>query len=385
MNRTRTPQFFLPTRQDWINETSGISGRPQVGVSVLAPTAPPRQKNASTVACSVPAQADFPAGTRAQLHPTASGNGPSDATPSVASFASIKDDTTDQFNALYATGQNSVTSRLGRKERTTKQQRAELRAWRNTPTGGQCFSISPPAAYAAAKNNRPDSLMEQLLPPDGGLRQKLDPFSGAFRDPATGLYVELKQLPNNNGKPSYALCITGTGRGEATRAQLATNLLNFIGFGGVPPAYRQAAMLAAALQKKFAAEGGELCLVGHSLGGGIANYAGLKTNLHATCYNPAALGGACLNDLEKTGCLNADTQAKQKIVRIKGDPVSSERVQQALVSFLSISTYFHIRLPCSIGQVYEIPKNKSSNFFTAIDTHRLRVFGPAYKVADEGN
>lgn len=230
----------------------------------------------------------------------ASGNGLSDTTPPVAFFASIKDDTKDQFNTLFEMGQNSVSSRAGRKERTTKQQRAELRAWRNAPAVDQQFSTSSPAAaYAAAKNDRPDSLMEQLLPSGGGLRQKLDPFSGAFRDPATGLYVELKKLPDNNGKPCYAMCITGTGKGHATRAQLANNLLNFVGVGGVPRSYQQAAELAAALQKKIAAEGGELCLVGHSLGGGIANYAGLKTNLNATCYNPAALGGACLTDLEK--------------------------------------------------------------------------------------
>lgn len=282
-------------------------------------------------------------------------------------------------------GQNSVSSRAGRKERTTKQQRAELRAWRNAPAVDQQFSTSSPAAaYAAAKNDRPDSLMEQLLPSGGGLRQKLDPFSGAFRDPATGLYVELKKLPDNNGKPCYAMCITGTGKGHATRAQLANNLLNFVGVGGVPRSYQQAAELAAALQKKIAAEGGELCLVGHSLGGGIANYAGLKTNLNATCYNPAALGGACLTDLEKTGCLSTDTQAKQRIVRINGDPVSSKNVQKCLVAFISISTYFHIRLPASIGQVYEIPQNKTSDFVSAIDTHRLCVFESAYKATGQG-
>ena len=373
-----SPQF--------VNAPPVHQNKPQKPIITLTPTNRPPQTNANAVTGSVPAQAHNPVDKQVQLCAVTSTDQVSAPKASEASFASIKKDTVDQFNALCEVGKNSSDSRVGRKDRTTSEQRAELRALRrNESTPGTRVSKAAPQAYAAAKGQRANSSMEDLLPPNEGLRQKINPFSGAFRDPATGLYVELKKLPDKNGKPCYAMCITGTGRGKAIRAQLATNLLNFVGVGGIPRSYQQAATLAAALQKKIIAEGGELCLVGHSLGGGIANYAGLKTNLNTTCFNPAALGAACLADLEKTGCLGKDREDKQKIIRTNGDPVSSKAAQKALIAFISISTYFYVRLPCSIGQVYEVPQDKSSALRSPIATHRLLSFNPAYADTESTN
>jgi dienelactone hydrolase len=56
--------------------------------------------------------------------------------------------------------------------------------------------------------------------------------------------------------------------------------------GTVPPSYQQAAKLTSAVAQAL---GGEVHLVGHSLGGGLANYAAVKNNLDFTVFNAAGL------------------------------------------------------------------------------------------------
>jgi hypothetical protein len=56
--------------------------------------------------------------------------------------------------------------------------------------------------------------------------------------------------------------------------------------GTVPPSYQHAAKLTSAVTQAL---GGEVHLVGHSLGGGLANYAAVKNNLDFTVFNAAGL------------------------------------------------------------------------------------------------
>jgi putative lipase involved disintegration of autophagic bodies len=72
--------------------------------------------------------------------------------------------------------------------------------------------------------------------------------------------------------------------------------------------HSQALELAKTIQDKLAAKGQTLELTGHSMGGGVANYVGLKLNLPAVCYNSAALGRACLKDIGEANLENLKKQ-----------------------------------------------------------------------------
>lgn len=185
------------------------------------------------------------------------------------------------------------------------------------------------------------------------------PFSGCFRDPNTGVAAGLEQLMkkdgtpvlNDQGKPVLSLVFPGTGRGAAWRAQLKTNAQQFLGSGGVPAAHQQSEGLATHLKAKFA-DAKQLTLTGHSLGGGIANYVGIKQDIPSTCYNPAALGGACLKNLKDQPNLDERIK-KQSIIRIKRDPVSSPKMQVRLATLVFLFMGKKIATPQSLGTTYQ--------------------------------
>jgi len=185
------------------------------------------------------------------------------------------------------------------------------------------------------------------------------PFSGCFRDPNTGVAAGLEELVkkdgtpvlNDQGKPVFSLAFPVTGRGAAWRAQLKTNAQQFLGSGGVPAAHQLSEKLAILLKTKFT-DAKQLTLTGHSLGGGIANYVGIKQDIPSTCYNPAALGGACLKNLK--GQPNLDERIKkQSIIRIKRDPVSSPKMQVRLAALVFLVWGKKIATPQSLGTTYQ--------------------------------
>ncbi|MGB4347247.1 MAG: hypothetical protein WBJ21_12725 [Burkholderiaceae bacterium] len=275
-----------------------------------------------------------------------------------APFADIKEQTKPLYEALRET-QVSVhkalsttrTAMLG--NAVQSQQIADVKAWRDDVTGSQTLQKKGAEAYAALKQNTGQPHIADLLGNDSALKQKGFPLTGGFRDPATGLYAELRKLPQQgNGPAQYVLCITGTGRGAALRAQMKTNAQQFLGRGGVPAAHQQALQLTKELQQAIHTMGGNLTLAGHSLGGGIANYVGLKLNMAATCFNAAALGGACLQDLERGRHLHAETVNKQCHVRTHTDPVSSKGVQKFFACLIASISYQTVRVPEHIGQRY---------------------------------
>lgn len=275
-----------------------------------------------------------------------------------APFADIKEQTKPLYEALRET-QVSVhkalsttrTAMLG--NAVQSQQIADVKAWRDDVTGSQTLQKKGAEAYAALKQNTGQPHIADLLGNDSALKQKGFPLTGGFRDPATGLYAELRKLPQQgNGPAQYVLCITGTGRGAALRAQMKTNAQQFLGRGGVPAAHQQALQLTKELQQAIHTMGGNLTLAGHSLGGGIANYVGLKLNMAATCFNAAALGGACLQDLERGRHLHAETVNKQCHVRTHTDPVSSKGVQKFFACLIASISYQMVRVPEHIGQRY---------------------------------
>lgn len=262
----------------------------------------------------------------------------------------------------------------------------EHKLWRDevneTEIGNR--KVAGEKAYDKIKGQvRPDnnSALENLLPSDSTFRRDLFPFTGGLRDPKIELYAELRELPKDiNGKKNYVLCFVGTGRVAAIRAQMKTNVTQFAGMGGVPEAHKKALILTQELQKIINEKGGTLSLTGHSLGGGICNYVGTKLGIESTCFNSAALGGACVDDLKKSQSLSEENLKKQTHIRIKGDPVSSPRAQKVFSFLLGMAAKINIQVPQFIGKIYEAGKSDFTNVAPdKLDSHQLKSFDLLYK------
>ncbi|WP_425146319.1 hypothetical protein [Deinococcus sp.] len=129
--------------------------------------------------------------------------------------------------------------------------------------------------------------------------------------------------------------------------QLQADLLNVM--GRVPQLYRSAdllTLLARAELSEFLGAG-PLTVAGHSLGGGLAQYAGLMNDLPVLAFSPTALGRGVLALLYSLGRL-ADTPHVLEQVRaysLDGDPIPSIGTGW----FRSRVVGCHLRLPLAQG------------------------------------
>ena len=198
----------------------------------------------------------------------------------------------------------------------------------------------------------------------------IDPATGGFRDPSTGLYCELKPLTMDSLSQvtGYVLCFPGVGGANMHSTQLLSSIKQFLGVGGLPTMHSQALELAKTIQDKLATKGQTLELTGHSMGGGIANYVGLKLNLPAVCYNAAALGRACLKDI---GEANLENLKKQTHIRLEGDFATNPSVTRQLMAFFTLGKNNYV--PRNIGVFNEI--KTSDHYFPrdrfGLDRHAL--------------
>ncbi len=229
--------------------------------------------------------------------------------------------------------------------------------------------ISSAKAGAPVSSGTAGGTMAKLLK-GTDFAKLIDPVTGGFRDPSTGLYCELKPLTADTMSQvtGYVLCFPGVGAANMHSTQLLSSVKQFLGVGGVPTMHSQALELAKTIQDKLATEGKSLELTGHSMGGGIANYVGLKLNLPAVCYNAAALGRACLKDIGET---HLENLKKQTHIRLEGDFATHPSVTRQLMAFFTLGKNNYV--PRNIGVINEI--KTSDHFFPrerfGLDRHAL--------------
>jgi acetyl esterase/lipase len=160
----------------------------------------------------------------------------------------------------------------------------------------------------------------------------------------------------------------------------------------VPAAYKQAVELAAELIKETGGFGSEITVTGQSMGGGIANYVGLKLGIKSVCYNAAALGGAAIQDLQEStyktennierACLDKDNINNQIQVRRNRDVFSGEKQQIKISQFANIF-YNNVVTPQNIGPIFvahdsDIPLQNGKPEGTK-SRHRTSTFDAFYR------
>ena len=311
--------------------------------------------------------------------------------PTSKNSGQIQKETAKVFEALGKCETNAYNTFSKKKEKSENQvwakrdsdNRKAYKAWRDSPAdlSQEKMEINATAGRAASKGlgrsykDQGAKKLIEVVKHNVTLESKIDPVSNGFRDVKTGLYCELHQISRDPNAPEFVLCFPGTGSGEMNSKQWKNNIKQAIGTGKVPAAYQQAAALTALIKADLDKTGAKLTLAGHSMGGGIANYAGLKQDVSSVCYNAAALGGACLRDL---GDIPRERLEKQTHIRGKGDPVCSPKVQQKLQSFLQIWHKEKIWVPRNAGTIYEIGKNHAPEMGIH-ERHLLTFFDAWYE------
>ena len=221
--------------------------------------------------------------------------------------------------------------------------------------------------------SRAKTTMEKLL--EGSeFANMIDKNTGGFLDPSTGLRCQLRPLDSD--KKTYALCIPGITSGKTFLPQLRDSAKQFLGVGGVPKIYSQTLELSRFLNEKLKQEGKTLELAGHSMGGGIANYVGLKLGLPSKCFNAAALGRACLKHI---GEISGETLETQIHIRLENDFATHPPVTRKLMAFFSLTKEKYV--PRNVGVICEI--KTSDQFYPSklgfMDRHRLNAMDDWYK------
>lgn len=145
------------------------------------------------------------------------------------------------------------------------------------------------------------------------LQQHVNPATGRIEDPETGLEAEVwVQVDPETGERTYVLVFEGTQMTEDGGADWGANFQNAFGFG-VPAQHEQALELALDFQEAYGDEG-DLVVAGHSLGGGLATFAGLGAGIETVTFSPSGLGPASYAYLDSMGLVDRNEHLVQNYV-----------------------------------------------------------------------
>ena len=297
-------------------------------------------------------------------------------------FADIQKETSDAYNA-HISFEDSVI-KFNKAYDSIKNDPTKIEQWKEFKSARDTLSsngnLQNLDKYKNLHKRSTPSRLEKLLA-GSPLSTKLDPLTGVFRDSKTGLYAELKPLGSN--PRNCALCFGSTRNGRMTMKQIKVDIAQVLNQEKVPAAYLQAVDLAAELIKELKKSGVEITVTGQSMGGGIANFVGLRLGIHSVCFNPAALGQAAIKYLEKLGCLTAENLNKQKIIRQRRDVVSGEKNQKKIAIFANFFSFKKVKRPQHLGKIYVADKadidatgepKRGSGL-----RHQTKAFDPFYK------
>lgn len=277
-------------------------------------------------------------------------------------FSEIRTETESIYNALrnfensaynYHDKYDKIKNDATGKGKWEKFKSARNDLLNNPDTIDSTINLQNTKAYKNLKHRKQTSLLERHLS-GSPLSTKLDPLTGVFRDTKTGLYAQLKSLEDGSG--DYALCFGSTGVGRMTMMQIKVDINQVLNQKTVPAAYLQAVELATELIKQTGIFGATIKVTGQSMGGGIANYVGMKLGIESACYNPAALGQAAIKDLKNSGCLTAENLNKQKIIRQSHDIISGEKNQKKIAQLANFFSSKKVATPQHLGPTYVAKK-----------------------------
>lgn len=139
-------------------------------------------------------------------------------------------------------------------------------------------------------------------------------------DPETGL--EARVFKNEEG--TYVLVFEGS-----SSSDLPDWEANFGNAGGtVPKQHRQALDIALRFKEEYGDEG-DLVITGHSLGGGLATFAGLGAGVEVYTFNPSGLGPGSRAWLESQGVVDRNEHLITNYVQ-NGEILDDLRIAQSL-------------------------------------------------------
>lgn len=141
-----------------------------------------------------------------------------------------------------------------------------------------------------------------------------------LRDEETGLEARVYY---NEEEDLYVLVFEGT-TSDDEGADWGANLAN--GAGGIPEQYRQALDIALRFGEVYGAEG-DTVVTGHSLGGGLATFAGVGAGLETYTYNPSGLGPGSKLFLDSMGLVARNQDNVHNFVQ-RGEILDGLRMAQ---------------------------------------------------------
>ena len=183
--------------------------------------------------------------------------------------------------------------------------------------------------------------------------RELNVENGLIYDKKSGLVMTLFVDTDYN---QFKLVFGGTFSGRMLKQgttklkfwQVITDVENFIGVG-IPKAYQQAEAAAKLAKSQFPPDC--LTLTGHSLGGGLAQYASCMHQIPANCFASAAIGKAVLKDLLKKGKLNPEWIRNNIFqVMVMMDPINNPKGTASLRLQFALT---------NLGSRFRLPSNET--------------------------